>query len=135
MRHDHTANRRYNEEAADVRTRYTGELEDALGSQQEVIAMSETRQALTLDTIEDTIRAQVRQYIMDNFLFDGVTRQIADDASLIERGVVDATGVLELMLFVEDSYGLQVNEADLAPENFDTISAIAHYVARHLANT
>lgn len=90
--------------------------------------MTETIHALTLDTI----RAQVHQFIMQNFLFDGVSPQIDDDASLLECGIVDATGVLELMLFVEDSYGLQVSEADLAPENFDTVSSIALYVAHHL---
>lgn len=93
--------------------------------------MTETTYALALDTIQ----AQVHQFIMQNFLFDGVSPQIDDDASLLERGIVDATGVLELMLFVEDSYGLHVSEADLAPENFDTVSNIARYVARHLTNT
>ena len=93
--------------------------------------MTETTHALALDTI----RAQVHQFIMQNFLFDGVSPQIDDNASLLEHGIVDATGVLELMLFVEDSYGLQVSEADLTPENFDTVGNIARYIARRLANT
>jgi acyl carrier protein len=96
-----------------------------------VVAVTETTQVLTLDTI----RAQVHQFIMQNFLFDGASPQIDDDASLLEQGIVDATGVLELMLFVEDSYGLQVSEADLTPENFDTVGNIARYIAHRLANT
>lgn len=95
--------------------------------------MTETTHGLALDTI----RAQVHEFIMQNFLFDGVTvtQDLDDDASLLERGVVDATGVLEVMLFVEDTYGLQVSEADLAPENFDTVNTIARYIASQLTNT
>jgi acyl carrier protein len=95
--------------------------------------MTETAHILALDTI----RAQVHQYVMQNFLFsfEGARPEIDDDASLLESGVVDATGLLELMLFVEESYGLQVAEADLTPENFDTVDNIAGYVARHLTNS
>jgi acyl carrier protein len=101
--------------------------------QQEVVVMTETAHILALDTI----RAQVHQYVMQNFLFsfEGARPEIDDDAPLLESGVVDATGLLELMLFVEESYGLQVAEADLTPENFDTVNNIADYVGHHLANS
>ncbi len=92
--------------------------------------MAQTVSGLTLDTI----RATVRKFVIENFLYDGLTHDLGDDASLLESGVVDATGVLELMLFVEDAYGLQVDEADLAPENFDSINSITNYIARQLTN-
>lgn len=92
--------------------------------------MTETVRALALDTI----RQQVHEYIMHNFLYDGVSPDIDDDASLLGVGVVDATGILELTLFVEDLFGLNVAEADLVPENFDSVNNIARYVARNLAN-
>lgn len=92
--------------------------------------MTETARVLALDTI----RQQVHQYIMHNFLFDGVSPEIDDDASLLELGVVDTTGILELTLFVEDLFGLQVAETDLTPENFDSVNNIARFVARNLVS-
>lgn len=97
---------------------------------QEVVALAQTAYTLTLDTI----RATVRKFIMENFLDDGLTHELDDDASLVATGIVDATGVLELMLFVEDAYGIQVGDLDLDPENFDSINSITYYIARQLSN-
>lgn len=93
--------------------------------------MTETARVLALDTI----RQQVHHYIMHNFLFDGVSPEIDDDASLLELGVIDATGILELTLFVEDLFGLHVAEVDLTPENFDSVNNIARYVARNCVSS
>jgi acyl carrier protein len=79
------------------------------------------------------IHEQVRDFISVNFLFDGDARQIDDEVSLIEQGIVDSTGVLELVLFVEETYGLSVDHADLVPENFDSVNALVGYVERRLA--
>lgn len=92
--------------------------------------MTETARVLTLDTI----RQLIHQFIMTNFLFDGVSPEIDDDASLLAAGIVDTTGILELTLFVEDAFGLHVAEGDLAPENFDTVNSIAQYVSHGLDN-
>lgn len=80
----------------------------------------------------DFIKEQVVEFIGTNFLYDGAVLDLGDNDSLVENGIVDQTGILELVLFVEDTYGFEVPEADLAPENFDTISNIAHYVSRRL---
>lgn len=88
-------------------------------------------QTNTLD--EALIRAQVREFLQQNFLFDGDVSEIGDDDSLLERGIVDSTGVLELVLFAEETYGITVDHADLLPENFDSISSLAAYVALRLS--
>lgn len=93
--------------------------------------MTETARVLVLDTI----RQQVHKFVMYNFLYDGVSADIDDDASLLELGVIDATGILELTLFVEDIFGVHVPEADLVPENFDTVNNIARYIARNYVNS
>lgn len=85
----------------------------------------------TLD--EAFIRAQIREFLQLNFLYDGDVSQIGDDESLLERGIVDSTGVLELVLFAEETYGITVDSADLLPENFDSISSLAAYVALRLS--
>lgn len=77
------------------------------------------------------IREQVRDFITQNFLFAGGPR-LEDDVSLLERDIVDDTGMLELVLFVEEIYGLSVPEEELLPDNFDTVNSIAAYVVRKL---
>jgi acyl carrier protein len=91
--------------------------------------MGEMTQTLAMETV----RREVHDHIQFNFLYDGEGAALDDDASLLERGVLDATGVLELVLFVEETYGLEVAEADLIPENFDTVNNVARYVVRQLS--
>jgi acyl carrier protein len=79
------------------------------------------------------IRAQVREFVKMSFLFDGSNDELDDTDSFMGAGIVDATGVLELVLFVEETWGLTVDNADLLPENFDSVEALAGYVERRLA--
>jgi acyl carrier protein len=81
-----------------------------------------------------TIRQTIHEQIQFNFLFDGDEEDFSDDASLVESGVVDQTGILEIVLFVEETYGIEVSDADLTPDNFDTVNNIVAYVMRRLAN-
>ncbi len=80
------------------------------------------------------IRQQIHEYIVMNFLFDGSVNPLDDDASLAEMNILDQTGVLELALFIEETYGVEVDDADVTPENFDSVNAIAEYVYLLLAN-
>ncbi len=81
------------------------------------------------------IRDQVREFISQNFFYDGSGRMVPDDMPLVERGGLDPTGILEIALFIEETYGAQVDEADLTPENFDTVASIARFIYMRLANT
>lgn len=87
----------------------------------------ETARALS----EDFIKQQIVEFIGINFVYDGDVLDLGADDSLVENGIVDQTGILELVLFVEDTYGFQVPEADLTPENFDTVNNLAGYIFRH----
>lgn len=84
----------------------------------------------TVDTA--LIRDQIRDFITQNFLYDGTASQLDNSASLLGQGIVDSTGVLELVLFVEETYAFNINQNDLLPENFDSVDNLANYVARHL---
>lgn len=81
---------------------------------------------------ERFIKEQIVEFLGTNFLYDGDLLDLGENDSLLENGIVDTTGVLELVLFVEDTYGFEVPENDLAPENFDTINNIASYVSQRL---
>lgn len=87
----------------------------------------------SLDVVDVTlIRDQIRDFIQQNFLFDGDVSRLDDDASLLEMGIVDTTGILELVLFCEETYGFIVDQADLVPENFDSVANVTAYVAQQL---
>jgi len=55
---------------------------------------------------------------------------IDESESLLERGIIDSVGVLNLVSFLEETYGINIDEDDLMPENFDSLSAISSYVNR-----
>ena len=76
----------------------------------------------------------MRQFIAENFPLGGEIDQIDRDQSLVEAGVIDSTGVLELIGFVESTYGMEVPDADLVPENFDSIANVVGYVSRRLGS-
>lgn len=80
------------------------------------------------------IREQIRDFLQQNFLYAGDAHRLDDDASLIESGVIDSTGVLELVLFVEETYRIQVEQEDLQPENFDSVRSVVEYVAARLGD-
>ena len=80
-----------------------------------------------------TIEEQVRQYIADNFLFSEDGYQLPDDVSFLEEGIVDSTGVLELVMFVEETFNVTVEDEEIVPENFDSVSRLAAYIRRKIA--
>jgi acyl carrier protein len=75
------------------------------------------------------IKDQVRQFIVTNFYVPDPAA-LSDDASLLDSGIIDSTGVLEVISFIEDNYELSVEEADMVPENLDSVARISAYVAR-----
>lgn len=81
------------------------------------------------------VRQQVREFVAQNFFYGGLGLKLTDDLPLVERGGLDQTGVLEIALFLEETYGVRVDETDLTPENFDTIDNIARFVLLRLANS
>jgi len=79
------------------------------------------------------ISLTVRRFIAENFLFRDEADAIAHDASLLDAGIIDSTGVLELVCFLESSFGIEVADEDMLPENLDSIRAISSYVTRKLS--
>lgn len=75
-----------------------------------------------------TIRERIHEFVVSNFLFD--SGDVRDDASLMGEGIVDSTGVLELVMFVEESFGIVVDDEEVLPENFDSVMALTAYVER-----
>ncbi len=79
----------------------------------------------------NVVAQQVREFIVANFLY-GQERAFKDDDSFLNEGIVDSTGVLQLVSFLEETYGITVEDEDLIPENLDSISSITAYLSRKM---
>ena len=77
---------------------------------------------------------EIRDFIVENFLFGVPDDRLGDDDSLLERGVLDSTGVMELVAFLEKTYEILVEDEELDPENLDSIVRISTYVQRKQAS-
>lgn len=74
------------------------------------------------------IESLIRAYISENILFSSNGYPYADDASFLEEGIVDSMGIMELVAFVDDNFGIEVEDEELVPDNFDSISRLASYI-------
>ena len=82
--------------------------------------------------MNETIRQQITEFITTNFLFDDSIKLRAED-SLLETGVIDSTGVLELVAFIEETYEITVEDEEIIPENLDSIINITSYITGKLS--
>ena len=76
-----------------------------------------------------TIKQQMRSFLEENYMF-GQAFSFQDSDSFLENGIIDSTGVLQMVTFLEETYGITVDEGELIPENLDSIDNIAAYLNR-----
>ena len=75
-------------------------------------------------------REKLRQYIIENFLFGNENASLDDRESFLESGIIDSTGVLEVVGFLEDEFGFEVTDKELVPDNFDSIDKLVAYIEK-----
>ena len=78
-----------------------------------------------MSSIEETVRT----FVVENFLF-GEGDGLKADTSFEDKGIIDSTGILELVMFLEETYGIKVEDSEVVLENFDTLDRIALYLRR-----
>ncbi len=83
--------------------------------------------------MSDETQTAVRAFIVENFLFGDDSHPLPADVSLIDNDLVDSTGILELVGFLEEQFAIQIADADIVPANLDTIEKIVGFVARKRA--
>ena len=75
------------------------------------------------------LKDKIRSFIVDNFLFgndDGLT----DSASFLEEGIIDSTGILELVSYIEEEFLFSIEDEELIPENLDSINNVVNYIEK-----
>lgn len=82
-----------------------------------------------MEAASGDVRTAIRGFVVENF-FVTDPAALADEDSLVDHGIVDSTGVLELVAFLEQRFGLHVDDVDLVPENLESIARMAAFVAR-----
>jgi len=78
-------------------------------------------------------KEEVLRFIRENFVLDEAEK-LQENDSLLEKGIIDSTGVLELVSFIEEKYNITVEDEELIPENLDSINRIAEFIKRKLTN-
>jgi acyl carrier protein len=77
-----------------------------------------------------TLRAELKAFILSNYLLTRDESLLGDSESLIERGILDSTGALELVLHLQERYGIEVRDEELHPDNLDSVEKIAAFIER-----
>jgi len=78
------------------------------------------------------VKDRTRDYIREAFLLGTGHLDVPDDASLLELGIIDSTGVLELMQFLMDTFGIHIEDEEIIPENLDSLDNIGRFVVSKL---
>ena len=89
-----------------------------------------------MQTIADVnIKDKLKIFIRDNFLLGDISKVIDDDDSFLEKGIIDSTGVLELVSFIEESFNIKVEDEELIPDNLDSINRLNTYIKLKINNS
>jgi acyl carrier protein len=86
-------------------------------------------------TSQETIEQEVRQFLKENFPLSADGVDLSGEDSLIEVGVIDSTGVLELIGFIEERYEVEIADEEVLPENLDSIANITRFVGEKKAGS
>lgn len=77
-----------------------------------------------------SVEHAVRNYILENFMFTTDPTALGVDESFLAKGIIDSTGMLEVIYFLEDKFGIRIDDAEMIPENLDSVSNIVRFVER-----
>jgi acyl carrier protein len=77
------------------------------------------------------IKDKIREFIVENFLF-GKDDGLVDDASFLDEGIIDSTGILELVNFLEEEFSISVEDDELVPENLDSINNVVAFLGKKM---
>jgi len=71
----------------------------------------------------------IREFIVENFLF-GDGGQVSNDTNFFEKGIIDSTGILELVSYIEETYNITIEDEDLVPENFSSLNTLSAFLQK-----
>ncbi len=84
--------------------------------------------------VSTELKSEIKNFIIDSFLYGQDGNTLDDDVSFLRNGIIDSTGVLELVSFVQEKYGIPVTDEELLPENFDSLNKLACFITKKMEN-
>lgn len=81
-----------------------------------------------------SIEAKIREFVLKSYLFTTDASALANDASFMQNGIMDSTGILELIMFLHDEFGVDVHDDEMVPENLDSVNNVVAFVKLKSAN-
>jgi acyl carrier protein len=76
------------------------------------------------------LKSEIRQFIVDNFLYGRDDDTLGDEVSFLGKGIIDSTGILELVSFIEEKYSISIDDEELIPDNFDSLNKLSTFVSK-----
>ena len=83
--------------------------------------------------MNNAVLTRLREFVVENFLFGDADYALADDVSLIDNDIMDSTGVLELVAFIDEAFGIKMKDAEIIPANLDSLAKIDAFVTARQA--
>ena len=83
----------------------------------------------------ENIKTKVEKYIAENLLFSGNGFPYGSDVSFLDEGIVDSTGVLELVAFVEETFHVTIDDQEITPDNFDSVNRLANFIQQKVSGS
>jgi len=80
-----------------------------------------------------TIQETLRTYIAENILYSNKGYTYPDEASFLENGIVDSMNIMEIVMYVEETFGVQADDREIIPDNFDSIASLAAFIEKKRA--
>lgn len=82
----------------------------------------------------EDVKMKVKEYLLDNFLMGEEEEEIEDNSSFLDMGIIDSTGILELVSFLEKTFDLEITDQEMVPENLDSLESIEKFVGIKKSN-
>ena len=80
------------------------------------------------------VEQTIKNFIIENFIIDENTDRLDHDKSFLESGIIDSTGILELVSFIEEHYNVSVEDEELIPDNLDSVNNVVNFINEKLGN-
>lgn len=76
------------------------------------------------------MKEQIREFVLDTFMYGAAPEELDDGASFLETGIMDSTGIMELVMFLEEEFDIKVQDTEMVPENLDSVGNLCQYLAK-----
>ena len=82
-----------------------------------------------------SVEQKIRDYILDNYLFTDDQSALTNEDSFLDKGIIDSTGIMEVIFFLEEQFNVKVEDVEMIPENLDSVKNIVSYIERKQASS